>query len=436
MDAISSFQEHHHFRRWFVILSASLFFLYEFIQLHMFNAIHNDLMQAFSVNASQLSNLSAMYLYADVLFLFPAGMILDRMSTRKVIITAMLICIIATAGFAFSTQYWQAASFHFLAGIGNAFCFLSCIRLASRWFPSKMLAFVTGLIVTFAFLGGLAAQIPLTLLTHHFPWRHIILLNVGLGIIILASICLFVRDFPKGYIVQFERQQKQLSSLGVWHSIVAAFDNKQNWLGGIYTSLMNLPIMILCALWGNMYLQQIHHVTDVEASGIASMLLIGSMIGCPLLGFWSDNIGLRKMPMIIGAIFSLIIAVILVYAQNLSFGALALLFFLIGFFTSTQVIAYPLISESNNRIISSTALAIASIIIMGGAAIGQNLFGIIMDHFSTGAIANGLHVYPNAALEKAMLLFPITLFIALIVASFTRETHCREINTHNQTTLE
>ena len=46
---------------WAVILTASLFFFYEFIQLNMFNAIAVDLLQAFNLNATELGQLSSMY---------------------------------------------------------------------------------------------------------------------------------------------------------------------------------------------------------------------------------------------------------------------------------------------------------------------------------------------------------------------------------------
>ena len=429
-------QEHHPIRRWFVVLSAALFFLYEFTQMHMFNAIHKDLMQAFQMNATQLGNLSATYLYADVLFLLPAGIILDRVSTRLVIISSMLLCILATIGFGISTTYLQAASFHFLSGVGNAFCFLCCIRLASRWFPSRMLAYVIGLVVTIAFIGGLLAETPFTVLTHYFPWRHIIFMNAALGAVILLLIVAFVRDYPPSYEHQHLKQQEQLGKFGFWHSLGAALQNKQNWLGGIYTSLMNLPIMILCALWGNMYLEQIHLLTDVQASSVVSMIFIGSIFGCPIIGAWSDKIQLRKLPMMICAVLSIAVVIILLHLNNLSYNALLILFFLIGFFTSAQIIAYPLITESNNRIFTSTATALGSLLIMGGAAIGQNLFGMILDHIGHSTVVNGIHIYPNSSLDEAMLLFPISLCIALLAACFLRETHCREVNTHSQTTIE
>ena len=423
----------HHRYRWLVVFSAALFFFYEFIQMHMFNAISGDLMRDFNVSAGQLGNLSAMYLYADVIFLLPAGILLDRYSTKKVMLTAIIFCILGTGLFSIAKTFWFAAFCHFLAGIGNAFCFLSCIRLASRWFPSKMLAMVIGLIVTFAMAGGMLAEAPLTYLTEVISWRPALLLNACLGIVILMIMILFVKDYPKGYEQQHARQIHQLESLGFWGSIRLTLANKQTWLAGIYTGFLNLPLMLLCALWGNMYLRQIHAMTSMQASTVVSMIFLGTILGGPLLGMWSDRLGLRKLPMVIGAMLSMITLFSLIYAHDLSYMSLLTLFFFMGFFTSAQVLGYPVITESNNRIITSTATALGSTLIMGSAAVFQPLFGYILDFNWQGLKLEGIMSYPDSAFFYAMLVFPITLVLAVLAAFCLRETHCREINTKGQT---
>ncbi len=64
-------------------LTASLFFFYEFIQLNLFNPISVQLMLDFHLNAVQLGNLASTFFYGNALFLFPAGMLLDRFSTKS-----------------------------------------------------------------------------------------------------------------------------------------------------------------------------------------------------------------------------------------------------------------------------------------------------------------------------------------------------------------
>ena len=145
---------------WTVILTASLFFFYEFIQMNIFNAINEQLREAYGLNAAQLGQFFSMYFYANFLCLFLAGNLLDRYSTRKLLIFAISLCTLGTFFFSIAHSYWLAATGRFMVGAGASFCFLSCIRIASRWFPPKRMAFVTGVVVTMAMLGGLVAQTP------------------------------------------------------------------------------------------------------------------------------------------------------------------------------------------------------------------------------------------------------------------------------------
>ena len=126
---------------WLVCISAGLFFSYELIQMHMLNSISPFIIKEFNLSATSFSYLSATYLLADVCFLIPAGMLLDRYSTRHIILIAMGFCIAGTFGFALAQDIYQACICHFLSGIGNAFCFLSCMMLVARWFDVKKTGF-------------------------------------------------------------------------------------------------------------------------------------------------------------------------------------------------------------------------------------------------------------------------------------------------------
>lgn len=347
---------------WLIVLTASLFFFYEFIQLNLFNAIAVDLMQHFHLNAAELGNLSSMYFYANAIFLFPAGLMLDRFSTKKLLLFAVLISTVGTFIFGLSNTFSVAAVGRFLVGVGASFCFLSCIRIASRWFvPSKM-AFVTGIVVTFAMLGGLVAQTPFAMLSHLVGWQHAVLIDACLGIFVALAIYFIVQDRPPGSHEIASSEKAVLQNLGFWRSIGLVLTNPYNWLGGIYTSLLNLPVFLLGALWGINYLVQVHHISSVQASYATTMFFLGVIFGSPAFGWFSDHIGRRVLPMVIGAILSLGVILILMFVPNLSLTASITLFFLIGFVTSSQVLSYPTIAELNPITLTGTAVSVDSAI--------------------------------------------------------------------------
>ncbi len=411
---------------WLVTLTAALFFFYEFIQLNLFNAIDVQLMQAFQLNAPQLGQLSSMYFYANALCLFPAGILLDRYSTKKLLLGAVALCTIGTFIFAIANNYIVAALGRFLVGMGASFCFLSCIRLASRWFPPSKMALVTGLVVTMAMLGGLVAQTPLEILSNIMGWRNAVLLDAALGILVAVAIALIVQDRPPNSHAIQQADQTQLKEIGFWRSIKLVLLNRNNWLGGIYTSLMNLPVFLLGALWGIHYLTEVHHISPVQASYATTLFFVGIIFGSPAFGWFSDRIGRRVLPMIIGAILSLIVMLVLMYTPDLSLKALIILFFLIGFVTSSQVLSYPAIAELNPSTLTSTAVSVDSITIMVSGAIFQPFFGWIMSaHWDHAMTPEGVPLYSSSDFMNAMMIMPIAFILSIFIGWMIKESFCK-----------
>lgn len=411
---------------WITCFSAALFFFYEFIQMNMFNTISADLMADFSINATQLGNLSSIYFYANLLFLPFAGMLLDRFSTRRIILITISLCTFGIGAFSFTHSMFLAYMFRFISGIGSAFCFLSSIRLASRWFPANKMALVTGLIVTMAMTGGMVAQTPLTLVVHYFGWRHALLLDAVLGLIIICIIFLAVRDYPPHVTSdQNQNTRAKLQSIGLLDSWRAAYLNLHNWLCGIYTCALNLPCALLGAIWGNLYLTQTQHLSSMQASYATSMLFVGTIIGGPIAGWISDKIQRRCLPMIIGVILSLALILTIMCVPGLSVSIYMLLFFLLGFITSTQIISYPLVAESNAHALTATSVSVVSFCAIVGYAIFQPLFGWVMDQHWQGAMINNVRIYTPLAYHYALMIIPIGFVVALLAVFFMRESYCQ-----------
>ncbi|BBB15887.1 transporter MFS superfamily [Candidatus Rickettsiella viridis] len=410
------------FLPWIVCFSAALFFFYEFIQMNMFNAISADLMRAFSLHATELGKLSAYYFYANLLFLPIAGALLDRFSTRLIILSALLLCVIGITGFATTHSFVLACIFRFMSGIGSAFCFLSSIRLASRWFPSRQMALVSGLIVTMAMMGGMVAQTPLTLLAQSLGWRHTLLLDAGLGLFIFTIIFSFVQDCPPELKQEQKASQTELSDLGLVKSWRLAYLNPQNLLCGLYTSLTNLPIALLGAIWGSLFLQQTAHFSATEASLAPSLLFLGTIIGGPVMGWLSDRMRKRVRLMVMGTIISLLLTLIIICLPALlSLTTVLFLFFALGFFTSSQVLSYPLVAESNTKSLTATSVSVVSFFAIGGYAVFQSLFGWLMDYNWHGSLANQIRVYSVNDYHRALLILPIGFCIALLATFLMRD---------------
>lgn len=421
---------------WIVCLAAALFFFYEFIQSNMFSSIAVNVMADFHIDAKSYSWLSSIYFLANVIFLFPAGAILDRFSTKKVILISLGICIFGTFLFAISSDYWVALSCRFLTGIGSAFCFLSCIRLASRWFPPSRMALATGVIVTFAMTGGMIAQTPLTLLIEAFDWRTAIIFDAVLGGVIFVIICLCVKDFPVGSEKKEKQNRVVLKELGVLGCMRKAYFRWRNILCGLYASLMNMPIVILGAMAGGIYLMQVNQMTRTDASYATSLLFIGSLIGAPVAGWISDYFKRKRIFMLLGAVISFCIMWILLYQHSLTLTLVFTLFFLLGFVTSTQILSYPMVAEHNPHELTATAVSVVSIMTQGGPFLYQNVFGQWLQEAWDGKVIENVPIYSVANYQHALSIILIGFVVAFIAAMFLVETRVSLKKAVNQSTYD
>ena len=98
---------------WLVTMTSALFFFYEFIQMHVFSTINLELREAFHLDAEQIGQFFSMYFYANALCLFPVGNLIDRYSTKRMLLLAVFVCTVGTFMFALGTEYWVAASGRF-----------------------------------------------------------------------------------------------------------------------------------------------------------------------------------------------------------------------------------------------------------------------------------------------------------------------------------
>jgi len=405
---------------WIVCFAASLFFFYEFIQGNMFASIADNIMQEFGIQADKMAYLSSIYYISNVIFLFFAGMMLDRLSARRTMLFAMLLCVSSTFVLAHTQTYTVALICRFVTGFGSAFCFLGPMRVASRWFPSHRMALVTGCIVTIAMTGGMVAQYPLTRLVNYAGWRDALMMVGWLGTLLFIFMSVWLSDSPPEDINQ---PHAPCPKTPIFDTLKMAYFNTQALRTALYTSLMNMGIAVFGAMMGTLYLVQRLGIEKEEAAFINSLLFLGTIIGGPVMGFCSDKLGQRIMPMKVAACFSLLTVLAILFLP-VSTSMMGVSFFFLGFFTSAQIISYALVAESNPPAITATAISLISMLTQGGYALYQNLYSTLLVHYGHHIMQHGTPVYTLASYQTASMMIPIGIVLALLCVFRLKETYC------------
>jgi sugar phosphate permease len=262
--------------------------------------------------------------------------------------------------------------------------------------------------ITIGMLGGVVAQRPFSLFAEHFSWRQALLIDALIGIGLFAVIFTFVKDAPSH--VKVAKEQSLPFFQGVKRSVL----NFHNICCGLFTSFLNMPLMVISAVFGSLFLTQVHHIELTTASTIVSMICMGTIVGSPLFGWASDKIGHRLPLMIFGGLSSIALFALILNLPHPTPQTFAALFFALGFLTSTQTLGYPAITENNPQELTGTSMGVAAVIIMGLPALIQPLAGKLLDWNWDGTMVDGTPLYAASDFHLAFLIFPIGFAISLL----------------------
>lgn len=414
------------FFAWLVCGLAALFYCYEYFLRISPSVMSAELMKVYKLDGTGFGNLIAFYYYAYTPMQIIVGIFMDRYGPRLLVTLACLACAIGTYLFASTDVLAIAQIGRFLVGFGSAFAFVGALKLATIWLPPERFAMVSGLIVALGNIGAIAGDIAVTVIVKNVGWRQTSMYSAAFGIALAIIVVLIVRDNSSKAAQNPQRKHELSNSFkevlsGLW----CALKNIQVWKNGLVGGLLYIPTTAFAELWAVPYLEQARGLTSHQAATTVSMIFLGWVVGCPLVGFISDYVKRRLLPMVIGAILAIIISCYILYVPTISLAVLHLLFFLLGIAGCAQVLVFAIGRESTPANIAGTAIAFTNAFTMLSGVIFQPLVGVLLDSHWQGGMLEGVRVYSQESFQFALSVIPIGLLASLIIILCMKETRCQ-----------
>ena len=368
-----------------------------------------ELTSAFGLTTVGVSSLLGLYYYTYSTFAIVAGASLDRLGAKYVIPAGIVVTAIGSILFGIGS-YDIAEMGRLLQGAGAAFAFTGAVYLASHGFSAAYLATAIGFTQMLGMLGGSAGQFAVGPMIHGLiVWQQFWFI-AGAVLLIVAIVVLLAT--PSGH------DARPMTRGGSWLSMFAPYktvlSNPQSYLCGFTAGLLFLPTTIGDMIWGVPFMRDGLGVGYAEAVNRATMVPLGWVIGCPLLGYAADRIGRRKPVLIAGSVLMLLAAVLFVYLPG-TFPPY-MLGLLLGIGSGAAMIPYSIIKEVNPDEMKGSATGAINFLVFTLSALLAPAYGWLLNSLAGGGkLTLGAFQHASAVGIGGIVL-------AIVLAFFIRET--------------
>jgi MFS family permease len=255
-------------------------------------------------------------------------------------------------------------------------------------------------------LGGSAGQFVVgPLLGGGLGWSSFWIFYGAVGLVLAAL--LFV-------ITPGDVQVGQDARGGLLRPYAIVLRNPQSYLCGLIAGLLFAPTTIGDMTWGVAFFQKDTGLDFRHAVTVISMVPLGWVVGCPLMGWLADRIGLRKPVLIGGAVAMLAMVAQIALMPQLLPAAVGL--FLFGIASGVAMIPYSIIKEANPDEVKGSATGAQNFLVFGISALIGPIFGGLFGRTLETTLDHLAHF------RAAGIFWMVAILIAIIASVFLRET--------------
>jgi MFS family permease len=367
-----------------------------------------ELAKAFDVSSLGVSNILGTYYYTYSTASLIAGILLDRLGAKYVVSGGMIVLGIGCLMFVVPQESAGYAG-RLLQGAGSAFAFTGAVYLASHGLPAGRLATAIGITQCVGMLGGTAGQLVVGGWISHGTSIPEFWGRIGIVVLVVAVILLWTT--PK----ETPSAPQGKPSGGIFSTYKIVFSNPQSYLCGLAAGLLFVPTTVGDMVWGVRFFQADKLFSFSDAVFAISMVPLGWVFGCPILGWLADRLGRRKPVYLGGAAVMLIGFAQLLYAPTLLPAWLTL--FILGVASGAAMIPYTIIKEVNPDEVKGSATGAINFLTFSVTAIVGPVFA---GRYGKTLGAENLDVATH--FRHAGLFWMGILVAALVVGSLLRET--------------
>jgi MFS family permease len=259
-----------------------------------------DAAERFGASPGMLSTFVVLQVIVYAGAQIPAGLLLDRYGSRVMIVSGGTLMAAGQLTMALTESLPSAVIARAIVGLGDAFTFISVLRLVPYWFTERQIPLVTQLTGIFGQLGQVLSALPFLALLLGPGWSTAYLSVTAFGVLVVVLGLAVVRDTPTGRAapVKSATLQETLSSL------------KTTWLRpgtrlGFFTHMgTQFSVTVFALMWGVPYLTVAQGLSRGLAGTLLSVSVAAAIASGIVIGIFTGRNPHRRSLVVLGIIVS------------------------------------------------------------------------------------------------------------------------------------
>lgn len=246
--------------------------------------------ERFSIGPAQLSLFVIVQVAVYASMQIPVGAILDRVGTRWMVVTGMILMSIGQSGLAFSLSVEQVLGARVLVGLGDSMIFISLTRLVPAWFSPRHVPVVTQLTAQVGQLGQILSAVPLLIILHRAGWAPAYLSAAALTVMCAVLIAIVVRDRQPGV----PKSTAGASARQILGDLKTAAGTLGTQLGFWSHFSVQYSSMVFLLVWGFPFITLGLGYSPAFGAAMLSLLAIVSAVFGPMVGRLTAKYPMRR----------------------------------------------------------------------------------------------------------------------------------------------
>jgi len=394
-------------KNWPIIAASFLTIVFTFgIPTMVMPVIYAPIIDEFGWGRAQVTFVATLKFGAGAVFGIFFGVIVDKLSIRKIVAVASCLSAIAMLGFLWVQTLWQFYLVGLVLGMGSISCMIAIKVLVSQRFMHQQ-----GLAIGSALLGTSVAGIftpPFaTWLIGIYGWRMTVaLLSIGIWTVALPVFLRVVKDSQDAEIegagpANSSSQTKREESAAAEIDFSDVLKSRSFWMIGLAVSLIGFTDQSL-GQHLMLYLIQEVHYSPMDAAWIKSAVFGVSIAGKLGFGWLYDKLSVQGVML---CYFLMAVSVLLMFPLFIS-SALVAFIITRGLSHGGSIVDIPVLSKHcfGPKVLGKT-IGILTACVTIGFAIGPPLVGYMSD--TQGSYRNAFIMLAVASIAAGLSLLGV-----------------------------